>query len=174
MFRCFEKCKSYVINSADGTEGLKHLDLDITLPKRSTENAAGYDFFAMSDKVIPSIWKGLFKNLITQKPIKPTMVWTGVKARMLKNEYLAVHNRSSNPWKKGLILANGVGVVDSDYYNNPDNDGDIGFAFYNIFPFDVTIHKGDKIGQGVFHKFLRVDSDYVRRKRTGGFGSTGS
>lgn len=102
---------------------------------------------------------------------KPTLCRTGIKAYMLEDEVLMLHNRSGNP-KKGLVLANGVGVVDSDYYENSGNDGDIMFAFYNLFPFAVHVHAGDKLGQGVFQKFLKSDSDKADGIRTGGFGST--
>ena len=64
-------------------------------------------------------------------------------------------------------------MVDSDYYNNPSNEGEIGFLFYNIFPYNVTIKKGDKLGQGVFQKFLLADNDLTDGERVGGFGSTG-
>ena len=63
--------------------------------------------------------------------------------------------------------------IDSDYFENPDNDGHIMFAFYNFFPFDVTIKKGEKIGQGVFQKFLKADDDNADGDRLGGYGSTG-
>ena len=93
---------------------------------------------------------------------------------MEDDEVLELYNRSSNPGKLGLILANGVGVVDKDYYNSDKNDGEIMFAFYNVLPWAITIKVGDKVGQGVFSKFLRPTvglrvNDVVRE---GGFGST--
>ena len=91
---------------------------------------------------------------------------------MKENEYLMLANRSSNPGKKGLILANSVGIVDADYYGNPDNDGHIMFAFYNIKDEDVEIKKGDCIGQAIFMPFLVVDGDNAEGTRIGGFGST--
>ena len=81
-------------------------------------------------------------------------------------------NRSSNPLKRGLVLANGVGVIDKDYYGNADNDGHIFFAFYNNTEEDIMIHKGDMIGQGIFSKYLVVDDDEAEGERLGGFGST--
>jgi dUTP pyrophosphatase len=76
----------------------------------------------------------------------------------------------------GLILANGIGIIDSDYYNNPDNEGHIMFQVYNIkrpLPENtVVLHKGDRIGQGVFVRYGLTDDDMVERVRTGGFGST--
>ena len=165
MPRYFEVCKNYI--NQDGETSIK-------LPERSTKNSAGYDFYASENVVIPSIWKGLFRRLLGKgKVIKPTIVHTHVKAKMNANEYLLLANRSSNPSKYGLIMANSVGIVDSDYYSNPDNDGDIGFPFYNIFPWDIYIIKDQKLGQGIFHTFLKVDSERTPKKtRSGGFGST--
>lgn len=149
-------------------------------PQRSTSASAGYDFCSEDTVVVPSIWRQILKLFIegmlvcdTNIKIKPTLIKTGIKACFEKDEVLKLYNRSSNPLKRGLILANGVGVVDSDYYNNLDNDGEIMFAFYNLFPFDITIEKGEKIGQGVFEKFLVTDDDEANGKRSGGFGSTG-
>ena len=102
----------------------------------------------------------------------PTLIPTGVKAYMEDDEVLYLYNRSSNPKKKGLILANSVGVIDKDYYGNPDNDGHIMFAFFNIKDEDITIKKGEAIGQGVFSKYLVTDDDVAGGDRTGGFGST--
>lgn len=139
---------------------------DAQLPEYQTRGSAGADFFAAQSVDIPPYDK-TYNN-------KPFLVHTGVKAFMLDDEGLFLYNRSSNPDKKGLILANSVGVVDSDYYNNPDNDGEIMFAFYNFRDEIVTIHKGDRIGQGIFSKFLRPDKG-LRIKdvdRVGGIGST--
>ena len=73
----------------------------------------------------------------------PTLIPTGVKAYMEDDEVLYIYNRSSNPKKKGLILANSVGVIDKDYYGNQDNDGHIMVAFFNFKDEDVKINKGD-------------------------------
>ena len=82
-------------------------------------------------------------------------------------------NRSSGPAKRGLVLANSVGIVDCDYYGNEDNDGHFMFAFYNFFDHDVEIKKGDAIGQLIFMKYLTADNDNAQGERKGGFGSTG-
>lgn len=150
-------------------------NMDITLPKRSTKNSAGYDFSSAEDIVIESVFKKALKLIKDggETPLKPTLVKTGVKAYMEDDEMLCIYNRSSNPIKKGLVLANSVGIIDSDYYGNPDNDGHIMFAFYNFYPFDITIKKGDKIGQGIFQKFYKADGDNATKDRVGGFGSTG-
>ena len=103
---------------------------------------------------------------------KPTLVPTGIKCEMPKDMYLELSVRSSCPLKHWLILANGVGVIDADYYNNPDNEGHIFFQIINLSPFDIILHKGDTIGQGIFHKYYTVDDDAAEGERTGGFGST--
>ena len=137
-------------------------DKEINLPIRKTKYSAGYDIEAAEDVVIPSFKKG----------INPTLIKTGIKAYMQDDEVLYLYNRSSNPKKKGLILANSVGVIDKDYYGNPDNDGHIMFAFYNIKDEDVEIKKGETVGQAIFQKYLVVDNDNAEGMRLGGFGST--
>ena len=102
----------------------------------------------------------------------PTLVKTGIKSYMQDDEVLMLYNRSSNPKNKGLILANSVGVIDKDYYGNSDNDGHIMFAFFNIKDEDITIKKGEAIGQGVFQKYFVADNDQAEGERVGGFGST--
>lgn len=135
---------------------------NINMPIRKTKFSAGYDIESAED--------------ITIEPFKlgcnPTLVKTGLKAYMEDDEYLMLCNRSSNPKKKGLVVANGVGIIDKDYYGNPDNDGLIMFAFYNIKEETITIKKGDVLGQGIFLKYLVADNDNSVGERTGGFGST--
>ncbi len=134
----------------------------INLPVRKTKYSAGYDIEAAEDVVIPSFKKGM----------NPTLVKTGLKAYMQDDEVMLLYNRSSNPKKKGLIMANSVGVIDKDYYGNPDNDGHFMFAFYNIKEEDITIKKGEAIGQAIFQKYLTADDDDAQGERVGGFGST--
>lgn len=132
----------------------------LRLPERATKNAAGYDFFNLEE--------------VSIEPGEIKYVKTGVKAEMPDYLVLLLFNRSSNPKKKGLILANGVGVVDADYYNNPDNEGEIAFAFQNITNLPVTLVKGEKLGQGIFVKWYKVENEAeVETTREGGFGSTG-
>ena len=132
---------------------------DTRLPERSTELAAGYDFFAREDiKILPHNLK---------------VTWTGVKAYMLPDEVLKLYNRSSMAIKKGLMLSDNVAVIDADYYNNPTNEGEIGFMFYNFTGEIAIIKKGEKLGQGIFEKYMLADNDKHGGKRTGGFGSTG-
>lgn len=132
---------------------------EIELPTRSTGKSAGYDFICPEDTIC--------------KSHEITMVKTGVKAKFPEDEGLFLFNRSSNPKKKGLIILNGVGVVDADYYGNEDNDGEIAGLFYNMLEEDVEIKAGDKIMQGVFIKYLKVEDDDATGERKGGFGSTG-
>ena len=137
-------------------------DKGINLPVRKTKYSAGYDVEAAEDTIIPSFKKGM----------KPTLIKTGIKSYMQENKYLMLANRRSNPGKKGLILANSVGIIDKDYYGNPDNDGHIMFAFYNIKDEDIEIQKGECIGQAIFMPFLIADGDTAEGNRVGGFGST--
>lgn len=103
---------------------------------------------------------------------KPSLVATGVKCRMPENVYLELNIRSSAPLKYWLILANSVGVIDADYYNNPDNEGEIFFQIINLSPFDIKLQKGDIIGQGIFKEYLLTEDDETCGERVGGFGST--
>ena len=137
-------------------------DKGINLPVRKTKYSAGYDIESAEDVTIPSFKKGM----------TPTLIKTGIKAYMQDDEVLMLYNRSSNPKKKGLILANSVGIVDKDYYGNENNDGHIMFAFYNIKDEDIEIKKGDRIGQAIFTPYLVIDNDSAVDERNGGFGST--
>ena len=137
-------------------------DRDINFPVRKTLHAAGYDVEAAEDTVIPPFERGC----------KPTLIHTGLKAYCQDNEWYMLANRSSNPGKKKLVLANGIGIIDADYYGNPDNDGEFMYAYYNMSNEDVVIKKHDVIGQLVFMSYLTVDEDKAEGVRTGGFGST--
>lgn len=134
----------------------------INLPVRKTAHSAGYDVEAAEDCVIPAFKPGQ----------KPTLVKTGLKAYCMEDEFFMLCNRSSNPGKRGLVMANSVGIIDADYYGNEDNDGHFMYSFYNFFDHDVEIKKGDVIGQVIFMKFLKVDNDSATGTRKGGFGST--
>ena len=136
-------------------------DKNINMPVRKTAHSAGYDVEAAEDIVIP-MWK---------PGIKPTLIPTGLKAICEPDECYLLLNRSSGP-KKGFLMANSVGLIDSDYYGNPDNDGHIMFAFYNIKEEDIEIKKGEAIGQAIFMPFLVADNDNAQGVRKGGFGST--
>lgn len=130
---------------------------DAVIPIRATKGSAGYDFTVAADTFCPQY--------------KVTYVPTGIKMQIDDGFELRLSIRSSSPKKYGVMLANGIGVIDSDYYNNPDNEGHIMFA---IWPFggDVTFQKGDRIGQGVIERYYLTDDDVAEGVRNGGFGST--
>ena len=104
--------------------------------------------------------------------LKPTLVPTGIKCQLEPNTYLELSVRSSCPLKYWLILANGVGVIDRDYYNNESNEGEIFLQLINLSPFPIKIQKGDLIGQAIVKPYLTLEGDCASGVRTGGFGST--
>ncbi len=133
-------------------------EIEFKLPERSTKFSAGYDF--------------INPERVELEPHKIYYVKTGIKADMEADEVLILANRSSNPKKKNLVLINGIGVIDKDYYNNPDNEGEVAFAFVNISNETITIESGEKLGQGMFVKYLTTEDDRAEGVRNGGFGST--
>ena len=144
-------------------EKVSRIKEDIKLPERSTRNSAGYDFYAIEDVEVPPYKIG----------DNPFMIATGVKAEMMHNEFLMLVNRSSAPKKKKLVIPNSVGIIDADYYNNADNEGEMFFGFYNLSNETIEIKKGEKLGQGIFINYHVTDDDNATGERTGGFGSTG-
>lgn len=138
------------------------VDMDFNLPKRKTKYSAGYDFECPITVTIPPHVAG----------DKPYLVPTGVKCYMEKDEFLMLVSRSSNPSKKNLVVPNAIGIIDSDYVDNPENEGEMAFMFYNIGTEPVTIEKGYCMGQGIFVKYQVTDDDVAEGERTGGFGST--
>lgn len=144
-------------------EKVSRIKEDIKLPERSTKNSAGYDFYAIEDVEIPPYKIG----------DNPFMIATGVKAEMMHNEFLMLVNRSSAPKKKKLVIPNSVGIIDADYYNNADNEGEMFFGFYNLSNETIEIKKDEKLGQGIFMNYHVTDDDNATGERIGGFGSTG-
>lgn len=138
----------------------KHPDKEIKLPKRATRKSAGYDFYS--------------PVTVTINPNESVLIWTDVKAYMQEDEVLLLDVRSSIGIKKGLMLSNTIGVIDSDYYENPDNDGNIGIALRNMTDKPVTINEGERIAQGIFIKYYTVDDDDFENGmiRKGGIGSS--
>ena len=116
-------------------------------PERSTKNSAGYDFYNPVRIEIPPYKLG----------DNPIMVRTGVKVQMPNDEFLMLVNRSSNPKKKKLVIPNSMGIIDADYYDNQDNEGEMMFAFYNVSNEAVIIEAGEKLGQGIFIKYGTVN-----------------
>lgn len=131
---------------------------DLSLPTRSTKHSAGYDFKSPIE--------------FTLNPGESKKVPTGIKANMNEDEFLAILVRSSMGFKYNIRLCNQVGIVDSDYYNNPDNEGHIFIKIQNEGTEAITINKGDRFAQGIFMNYLITDDDMAFGERTGGFGST--
>ena len=135
-------------------------DKGVLLPKRGTKHSAGYDLRVIEDTLI--------------KAGEIVLAETGLKAYMQEDEVLKLYPRSSLPKNYHLTIPNNVGIVDSDYYENPDNDGAIFVSLYNFGEEDVLVKKGERIAQGIFQKFLiSPDEELVENVRNGGFGSTG-
>lgn len=129
------------------------------LPRRATEFAAAYDFFAPDNIVIPAG--------------QDALIWTNIKAYMQSNEVLIVVIRSSFGIKKKVVLGNQLGVIDADYYSNQSNDGNIGICLRNLSDTDLFIERGDRIAQGYFTNYLLAQDDQVLfGERSGGIGST--
>lgn len=176
-------------------------DVDINLPQRKTAYSAGYDMEVAEDIVIPSYYHlmEIMNKEYREEPVvqgdtfiynrplfdlnglatitkrtkaKPTLVSTGMKCKLDPGTYLELSVRSSCPLKYWLIMANGVGIIDADYYNNPDNEGEIFFQLINLSPYDIQLHKGDIIGQGIILPYQITDNDNAQGERVGGFGST--
>lgn len=126
----------------------------VILPKRSTEKSAGYDLHALRDIVV--------------EPGQVGLVETGLTAYMQADEWLGIYIRSGTSFKYQVMLANGVGVVDSDYYGN-----EIKIMIRNIGDRPLSFQRGDRVAQAIFQKYLLVDADEASGVRSGGFGSTG-
>jgi len=169
----------------------KYADADIAMPVRKTAQSAGYDMVAAEDYVIPSIWQmipeakemwpveddeyvtmDLMSKFTKETGFKPTLVSTGMKCKLDPGSYLQLSVRSSSPLKYWLMMANGVGIIDADYYNNADNEGEIFFQIFNLSPFNIQIKKGEAIGQGIIMPWGITEDDVAMGERTGGFGST--
>ncbi len=130
-----------------------------SLPMRSTKHSAGYDFKAIYDFSI--------------EPGEQKRIFTGVKAKMEEDEVLMLYVRSSMGIKHGIRMSNGVGIIDSDFYNNPTNEGHFSFTLYNASDKTYHVKRGEAFGQGIFQKFLTVnDEAEIQTERTYGFGST--
>lgn len=133
----------------------------VQLPKRATKSAAGYDFVCPYD--------------LTFRPGELIKVNTGIKCNFEGNDsfHLEIHLRSSMGIKRGFALANGTGIIDADYYNNENNEGDIIIALRNMTSTNQTIRFGERIAQGIFVIHGLVVGDDADGERKGGVGSTG-
>lgn len=138
------------------------LQKDIVIPKRSTKGSAGYDFIAPFDFSVP------YGSSI--------IIPTGLKVQIDDGWFLAIVPRSGQGFKYGIEIANTFGVIDSDYYNNPNNEGEI---FVKIVNKDITtqktfsVNKGVAFCQGIFLPYGVIkDETQNHNERIGGFGST--
>lgn len=136
----------------------KYPNAPIIYPRRGTTGAMAYDFHSPINITIPAFGKA--------------MIWTDVKVYMPSWVGLIVNVRSSMGIK-GIRLANTAGWIDSDYADNPDNDGNIGICLENTTETPYKIAVGDRIAQGMFVPYLITANDNNTQKRQGGFGSTG-
>ena len=128
-------------------------------PNKSHYNDSGFDLYADED--------------VTIQPGKAVFQYTDLKCKLNRDEVLLLFVRSSIGIKQHLMLANGTGVIDADYYGNADNDGNIGLTLYNYGTETVELKAGEKIMQGVIVDYKISENDCVTTGRYGGFGSTG-
>lgn len=132
---------------------------EIELPKRSTSHSAGYDIRSVENGVI--------------HPGESKVFNTWLKVSMEYDEVFYLITRSSMGYKYNVTLANSVGVIDSDYYNNEDNEGHFIIKLINHGDKDFVVNINDRIAQGIFMKYLVVDDEKeIKNKRKGGIGST--
>ena len=131
---------------------------ELILHKRGTRMSAGYDFVSPISFIL--------------EPGESKIIPTGIKVIMEEDEYLAIYIRSSLGFKYNLRMCNQVGIIDSDYYNNEENEGHIFVKIKNEGDKEVSINKGDRIVQGIFMKYLLTDDDMATGMRYGGIGST--
>lgn len=137
----------------------KHPDKNIVLPEHATSESAGADIRTPVKLIIP--------------PFGRVIVATDIKAFMKSGEFLSIHIRSSIGIKKGLVLSNVTGIIDKDFYENEDNDGNIHLALTNLTDKQVVVEENERVAQGIFEQFLKIGGQTTSRKRKGGIGSSG-
>lgn len=131
---------------------------DIKLPERKTKESAGYDFYSNQTVNIP--------------PGQSYIFWTDVKVLVESNQFLMVVPRSSTAFNKSIMLMNTIGVVDADYYNNEDNDGNIAICLFNFGDSTISIKEGERFAQGIIAFYDNEPGEHVEETRKGGLGST--
>ena len=167
----------------------KYKDIEFDMPARKTASSAGYDMVVAEDEIVIPPYYTIADSmaefpeghiltleemavLTKRKKVKPTLVSTGVKCKLDEGTYLELSVRSSTPLKHWIIMGNGVGIIDADYYNNPDNEGEIFFQLINLSLYPIKLKRGDIIGQGIIKQYLITEDDNASGERVGGFGST--
>jgi len=139
---------------------IKRLQPGIGLPEPATGRAAGFDLAAATDMEIP--------------PRSIRLVGTGLVIAVPDGYFLGIFARSSTPLKRGLMVANGVGVIDADYCGPED---EIKIQVLNITDAPVKVARGDRLAQGIVLPCPRVEWNEVEEMTVptrGGFGSTGT
>jgi dUTP pyrophosphatase len=138
---------------------ITRLDEAAALPAYQTSEAAGFDLAASAAMTVP--------------PGAVMLVPTGLVIEVPRGHFLGVFARSSTPLKRGLMVANGVGIVDADYCGPND---EIKIQVLNFTAEAVDIRVGDRLAQGVILPYVRAEWDEgaARRPDRGGFGSTGA
>ena len=131
----------------------------MSLPSYGTSEAAGFDLASAHDVVV--------------QPRQIVLVRTGLVIEVPTGYFLAIFARSSTPLKRGLMVANGVGVIDPDY-SGPNDE--VMIQVMNVTESDVQIRRGDRLAQGIVLPAPRVaweEVDEIRETTRGGFGATG-
>lgn len=154
------------------------------LPTRATKGSAGYDLYVSEDTIIPPYPNFINTHMpdegvpfslskmehVTKATCRPVLVPTGIACHLDEGYYLQILSRSSTPLKYWLVVANSVGIIDSDYYPNP-----IYVQLINLSPYPIKLKAGDKIAQAIISKYEVTDDEITPDKeRTSGFGSTGT
>ncbi|MBW8712858.1 MAG: dUTP diphosphatase [Acidobacteria bacterium] len=138
---------------------IKRLSPSVSLPRYESDGAAAFDLAAAAE--------------MTVEPGRVALVPTGLVIEVPTGMFLAIFARSSTPLKRGLMVANGVGIVDEDYCG-PDDE--VKIAVLNFTASAVRVAAGDRLAQGMLLPVNRVtwqDTDVLRKESRGGFGSTG-
>ena len=155
--------KFEIISINQFNKDFKNIDTkyeDIIIPKRSTKFSAGYYFYMPYD--------------LTVKKNEVVLIPTGIKVMLNSDEFLGIYIRSSLGFKYNLRMCNQVGIVDSDYYNNPSNEGHIFVKLKNEGDNDIILKKYDRYVQGIIQKYYIVDNENeIEDIRVGGIGSSG-
>ena len=169
------------LESITDLEIIKHLILIGESNKKLSETEQLLELNKMA-KELPELFQFLsdsftmdldsIKELVKKTDTRMTLIPTGVKVKLEEDQKLELFIRSSTPLGAYLMMANSVGIIDADYYNNPDNEGHIYFQVINLSPFNIKIKKGEIIGQGIISKYDKTTLDNTSATRVGGFGST--
>lgn len=138
--------------------GIKRLDVTLPLPEYKTSGAAGLDLVSRLDVSIEPQTVGYIPLNI---------------ALELPEGYFALIAARSSLHKKGLMLANGIGVGDYDYRGDGD---EYTAALYNFSQQTVAVTKGERLVQLLILPVARVEiqeKKVLGNPNRGGFGSTG-